>query len=73
MPKLGMTMTHGVIVDWEVSVGDRLEPGDSIASVETEKVETVLEAEVSGVISELCAETGDEIAVGAVIAYVDAD
>lgn len=42
MPKYGMTMEAGVIVEWLVKEGDRVEEGDSIAVIETEKVNVEL-------------------------------
>lgn len=37
MPALSPTMTEGSLVKWHKQVGDKLEPGESIAEVETDK------------------------------------
>ena len=37
MPKMSDTMTEGVIVKWNVKVGDAVKSGDIIAEVETDK------------------------------------
>lgn len=71
MPKYGMTMETGVIVQWLVEEGDTVQEGDSIAVIETEKVETELEAPASGVIAEISVATDTEIEVGKIIAYVE--
>ena len=72
MPKLGMTMTDGVIVEWMVEVGDVVAIGDEIVAIETEKVETVIEADTAGVVVEIIAEAEAEVEVGAIIAYLEA-
>lgn len=67
MPMLSPTMTKGVIANWLVEVGDSVVVGDLIVEVETDKVTIEVEANEDGVISELCAKTGDEIPVDDVI------
>ncbi|MFT7135815.1 MAG: hypothetical protein ACI80I_001813 [Akkermansiaceae bacterium] len=36
MPKLGMTMTEGKVVDWQVKAGDEIQEGDEVVGIETE-------------------------------------
>ena len=71
LPKWGMTMQDGTIVEWMVSEGQRVQEGDPIALIETEKVETELPSPDSGTIAEIVAEEGDTVDVGAVIAWLD--
>ena len=71
MPKYGMTMEEGIIVEWLVNEGDHVNEGDGIAVIETEKVETELEAPASGVIVEISVDADTEIPVGNVIAYIE--
>ena len=71
MPKFGMTMEVGLIVEWLVAEGDSVAQGDPIALIETEKVSTELEAPASGVIMEIGCEVDDEIPVGEIIAYIE--
>lgn len=68
LPKWGMTMQEAVIASWLVSVGDAVTEGQPVATIETEKVETELEATSSGTVAELLFEEGDTVEVGAVIA-----
>lgn len=68
LPKWGMTMQDGVIAEWLVAVGDTVTEGQGIALIETEKVETEVEAPAAGTITELLFEDGDSADVGAVIA-----
>ena len=44
MPKLSDTMTEGTLVTWEKNVGDRIERGSVIATVETDKA--IMDVEV---------------------------
>lgn len=68
LPKWGMTMQEGVLASWLVSVGDTVSEGQSVASIETEKVEAEVEAPAAGTITELLFEEGADVEVGAIIA-----
>jgi len=71
MPKYGMTMETGIIVDWLVAEGDLVKEGQSLAVITTEKVDTELESPASGTIAELSVVKGSEVPVGAIIAYIE--
>ncbi|MCY3779288.1 MAG: hypothetical protein OXG78_03175 [Chloroflexi bacterium] len=71
MPKFGMTMAVGLIVEWLVAEGDSVAEGDPIVLIETEKVSTELEAPAAGVVMEIGCEVDDEIPVGEIIAYIE--
>ncbi len=74
MPKLGMTMTKGKVVDWQVEVGDRVEGGDEIVGIETEKITNACESPAGGVFRRRVVETGVVVPVGALIGVIaDAD
>ncbi len=68
MPKLGLTMEEGVLAEWLVKVGDRIEAGRPVFVVETDKVANEIESEVSGTITEILVAEGESAAVGAVLA-----
>jgi pyruvate dehydrogenase E2 component (dihydrolipoamide acetyltransferase) len=72
MPKLSDTMEEGTLISWRKSVGERVERGDIIAEVETDKANMELEAFVSGVLLEVRVMAGDRVPVGTVIALVGA-
>ncbi len=71
MPKFGMTMEAGLIVEWLVAEGDNIAEGDGIVVIETEKVSTEVEAPAAGVVVELSCEVDDEVPVGQVIGYIE--
>lgn len=68
MPKLGLTMTEGLIVEWKVSPGQNFSKGDILLVVETEKINIEIEAEDAGTMGELLVAQGDAVPVGTVIA-----
>lgn len=74
MPKLGMTMTQGTVVDWQVKAGDPVKSGDEIVGIETEKITNVCEAPAGGTFRRRVASEGATLPVGALIGVIaDAD
>lgn len=64
MPKLGMTMTEGLISHWRVAPGDVVAKDDVLAEVETDKVELEVESPAAGRVLRLLGQEGDTIPVG---------
>lgn len=64
MPKLSDTMEEGVIAKWNVKEGDKVESGDIIAEVETDKATMEVEVFDAGVILKILAEEGDAVPLG---------
>jgi pyruvate dehydrogenase E2 component (dihydrolipoamide acetyltransferase) len=64
----GEYMDSAVLVEWHVRPGDAVARGQLVATVETAKAATEVEAPVGGTVAELLAAVGDEVAVGAAIA-----
>ena len=71
MPKFGMTMAEGIIVQWHKQVGDPIRVGEPLVTVQTEKVDTDIESPVEGVVAELHYAVDDEAPVGEVIAVIE--
>ena len=73
LPKWGLTMEEGVLVEWDVKEGDKVKAGQMIAHVETDKVVNDLESPVDGVVKSLKFAAGSEgIPVGAVLCEIEA-
>ena len=70
MPQLSDTMTEGVIVTWEKELGDKVERGDVVATVETDKAVMDVEVFGEGYLSGPAAPVDAVIAVGEAIAYL---
>lgn len=73
MANLGYDMETGKIVSWSKQVGDQVERGEVIAEVETDKTNVEMESLASGTLVEVTHAEGDEVPVGAVIGYLEAD
>jgi pyruvate dehydrogenase E2 component (dihydrolipoamide acetyltransferase) len=73
MPKLSDTMLEGTLVKWCKKKGDKVEVGDILAEVETDKATMEMESFDDGTISELYAEEGAVIKVGDRIALILGD
>lgn len=72
MPKLGLTMEEGTILEWLVADGTAIQPGMPVLRIETDKVESDVEANTAGRLH-LSAEVGETYPCGAVIGYVLAE
>lgn len=71
MPKLGLTMTEGTIMEWRKSVGEPVRTGEILFVVETEKVEVEVEAPATGTFVEILGEVKGVYPVGEVIAVIE--
>jgi pyruvate dehydrogenase E2 component (dihydrolipoamide acetyltransferase) len=70
MPSLGADMESGKVLEWLVKVGDPVKRGQIMAVVGTEKGDIEVEVFEDGVVGELFAKEGEEVKVGAVLAFV---
>ena len=73
MPKLSDTMLEGTLVKWRKKKGDKVEVGDILAEVETDKATMEMESFDEGTVSELYVDEGAIIKVGDKIALVLGD
>lgn len=64
MPKLSDTMTEGTLLKWKIKKGDKVEMGEIIAEVETDKATMEMEAFDDGVVHELYVNEGGKVPVG---------
>jgi 2-oxoglutarate dehydrogenase E2 component (dihydrolipoamide succinyltransferase) len=62
---------YATIQSWLKRVGDRVEAGEPVVEVDTDKVTEEVAAPISGTISDILAEEGDEVKVDAVLAIID--
>lgn len=70
VPELAESITEGTIAEWTKSVGESIEKGETIAELETDKVNVEIKSEHTGVIKEFLFEPGDNVEVGQVIAVL---
>ena len=69
MPKLGLNMTEGTLINWLVDDGAQVSKGQGIFELETEKVTNEVEAVSDGILHHK-AQPGDVVAVGVVVGYI---
>jgi pyruvate dehydrogenase E2 component (dihydrolipoamide acetyltransferase) len=67
MPKIGLTMTEGKIVEWRKKEGERVEKGEVLFVFETEKTTFEVEAPETGVLAKIFATVEETVPVGAVV------
>jgi pyruvate dehydrogenase E2 component (dihydrolipoamide acetyltransferase) len=70
MPKLSEAMETGKLIKWLKREGDRVQGGDIIAEIETDKADVEMEAFGAGVLRKLLLQPGDRAPVGALIAVI---
>ena len=70
MPKLGLTMTEGLITEWKFKEGDRVQKGEVLFTLETEKVTYEVESPADGVLVKIVIREGETVPVGAVVGYI---
>jgi pyruvate/2-oxoglutarate dehydrogenase complex dihydrolipoamide acyltransferase (E2) component len=70
IPKLGVSMTEGTLVEWLVDDGATVNAGDVIYRLETDKVENDVEAPVAGVVH-ITGEEGEIYEVGVQIGEIE--
>jgi pyruvate dehydrogenase E2 component (dihydrolipoamide acetyltransferase) len=70
LPKLGLTMDEGMLVAWLKKEGDRIEAGEILFEVETDKATMEVESPVAGYVRKLLVAAGETVPVTQVIALV---
>ncbi|MFZ3577367.1 2-oxoglutarate dehydrogenase complex dihydrolipoyllysine-residue succinyltransferase [Virgibacillus sp. DJP39] len=71
IPELAESITEGTIAEWLVKKGDKIEKGDPVVELETDKVNVEVNSDFAGVITEIVSQEGDDVEVGDVIAKLD--
>ncbi|MEH7224048.1 2-oxoglutarate dehydrogenase complex dihydrolipoyllysine-residue succinyltransferase [Bacillus sp. JJ1566] len=71
VPELAESITEGTIVEWLKKEGELVNKGESIAELETDKVNVEINSEHTGVIKEFLFQPGDNVEVGQIIAKLD--
>ncbi|TVQ02873.1 MAG: pyruvate dehydrogenase complex dihydrolipoamide acetyltransferase [Balneolaceae bacterium] len=70
MPKLSDTMEEGIIAKWNVKEGDKVNSGDVIAEVETDKATMEVEVFDSGTVLKILVAEGDAVPLGGTMAII---
>lgn len=73
LPKVDMDMENGIITEWKVAPGDRVRQGQILFDIETNKSVMEVESPGSGVIRDLAPITGEPVAVGTIVGWIDVE
>lgn len=71
LPQHGASMTDAYLVEWSVQVGDHIEAGATLCTVEAAKAQMDIECPYTGTIVSLEAEVDDNVSVGEPLATIE--
>ena len=72
MPQMGVSVAEGTIVEWRKQVGDPVKADETVCEVTTDKIDVEIPAPADGVLARILAKEGETVAVGTVIAELEA-
>ncbi|MCF8129082.1 MAG: 2-oxo acid dehydrogenase subunit E2 [Deltaproteobacteria bacterium] len=70
MPKWGLTMKEGKIVNWLIKEGDPVKKGQDLFEVETEKITNIVEALADGILFQIVVPVGTVVKTGTIVALI---
>ena len=71
VPELGESVVEARIARWLKKEGDRVEVGDALVALETEKIDLEVNAEKSGVLASIKRQEGEDVKIGELLAVLD--
>ncbi len=71
MPQLGETVKEGTVTAWHKQVGERVQEGEPLFEITTDKVDTEIPAPVSGVLRAIVVLAGQTVSVGTRLATIE--
>lgn len=73
LPKMGESVAEATITNWLKNVGDHIEADEAVLEIATDKVDSEVPSEVSGVLTEILFQVNDVVQVGQTIAYIETE
>src|SRR4029434_11175488 len=71
VPQLGESVVEARVARWLKKQGDRVEVGEPVVELETEKIDLEVSAEKSGVIASIARQEGEDVKIGELLATID--
>ncbi|MDR7002076.1 2-oxoglutarate dehydrogenase complex dihydrolipoyllysine-residue succinyltransferase [Neobacillus niacini] len=71
VPELAESISEGTVLQWLVNIGEKVNKGEGVVELETDKVNLEIGAEFTGVLTKVLKEPGDTVEVGEVIAILE--
>jgi 2-oxoglutarate dehydrogenase E2 component (dihydrolipoamide succinyltransferase) len=72
VPELGESVVEATVARWLKKEGDRVNVGEPLVELETEKVDLEVGATEAGVLASIEADEGTDVQIGAVLAVIEA-
>jgi pyruvate dehydrogenase E2 component (dihydrolipoamide acetyltransferase) len=72
MPKLGLTMEKGQVLKWHKAEGDRVEKGEALFEIETDKIVNQVDSPQTGTVLRVLVNEGEEVPVRTIVAFIGA-
>ncbi|MBF6642501.1 2-oxo acid dehydrogenase subunit E2 [Flavobacterium sp. J49] len=73
LPKMGESVAEATITNWLKSVGEKIEADEAVLEIATDKVDSEVPSEVSGVLTEILFQVNDVVKVGQTIAIIETE
>jgi 2-oxoglutarate dehydrogenase E2 component (dihydrolipoamide succinyltransferase) len=73
VPVFSESISEGTLLDWNKKVGDRVERGDMLIGIETDKVVLEVTAQQDGVITSILKQEGDTVETNDLLAVIDTE
>lgn len=73
LPKMGESVAEATITNWLKNVGDAISADEAVLEIATDKVDSEVPSEVSGVVTELLFQVNDVVKVGQTIAIIETE
>jgi 2-oxoglutarate dehydrogenase E2 component (dihydrolipoamide succinyltransferase) len=73
LPKMGESVAEATITNWLKKVGDNIEIDEAVLEIATDKVDSEIPSEISGILSEILFNVNDIVKVGQTIAIIETD
>jgi pyruvate/2-oxoglutarate dehydrogenase complex dihydrolipoamide acyltransferase (E2) component len=70
MPQMGVSVAEGTVVAWRFEVGDRIQAGETICEISTDKIDTEVPSPVGGVLAEILVPVETTVDVGTPLARI---
>src|ERR671917_174018 len=71
MPQMGESVTEGTVLEWHKQKGDRVEEGETVVEISTDKVDAEVPAPASGTLTKILKQVDETVEVGSVLAELD--
>jgi 2-oxoglutarate dehydrogenase E2 component (dihydrolipoamide succinyltransferase) len=73
LPKMGESVAEATITNWLKNVGDAISADEAVLEIATDKVDSEVPSEVSGVLAEVLFQVNDVVKVGQTIAIIETE